>query len=227
LPAIRVFLAGASGAIGRRLVPALIASGHDVTGTTRSSERAGAIADAGATPVLVDAFDAPALARAVAEARPDAVVNQLTALPQAPSPRGIKAAYAANNRARGEGGRNLLAATVHKRRYPIVGKGGGVHSFVHVDDAVAATVAALTARAGIYNVVDDDPAATSEWLPGFAAALGARPPLRVPHPVVAIAGGGALADWQESLEAADNERAKSVMGWTPVHATWRTGFRDP
>ena len=91
-------------------MPALIAAGHEVTGTTRSSERAGAIADAGATPVLVDAFDARALARAVAEARPDAVVNQLTDLPQAPSARGIKAAYAANNRARGEGGRNLLAA---------------------------------------------------------------------------------------------------------------------
>jgi 2-alkyl-3-oxoalkanoate reductase len=291
-------------------VPALLAAGHEVTGTTRSSERAGAIADAGATPVLVDAFDAPALARAVDEARPDAVVHQLTDLPRAPSPRGIKAAYAANNRARGEGGRNLLAAAraagveryvaqsvaffcrptgrpglrdeqtplwtdapgmigeavevvaqteraaleadgvvlrygffsgpgtwyspdsaiaglVRKRRYPIVGKGSGVHSFVHVDDAAAATVAALTAPPGIYNVVDDDPAPTSEWLPAFAATLGAKPPLRVPRPVVALAGGGALADWQESLEAADNERAKSVMGWTPVHATWRTGFRDP
>ena len=92
-------------------MPALLAAGHEVTGTTRSSERAGAIADAGATPVLVDAFDAPALARAVAAARPDAVVNQLTDLPHAPSARGMKAAYAANNRARGEGGRNLLAAT--------------------------------------------------------------------------------------------------------------------
>ena len=207
-------------------MPALLAAGHEVTGTTRSSERAGALADAGATPVLVDAFDAPALARAVAAARPDAVVNQLTDLPQTPSARGMKAAYAANDRARGEGGRNLLAATraagveryvaqsvaffgrptgepglrdedtplwtdapgmigqaaqvveqterdalaaggvvlrygffsgpgtwyahdsavaalVRKRRYPIVGEGAGVHSFVHVDDAAAATVAAL------------------------------------------------------------------------------------
>ena len=87
---IHVFVAGATGAIGRRLVPALLAAGHQVTGATRSSARAGALADAGATPVIVDALDGPALSRAVAEARPDAVVNQLTDLPQAPSPRGIR-----------------------------------------------------------------------------------------------------------------------------------------
>ena len=291
-------------------MPALVAAGHEVTGTTRSSERAGAIADAGATPVLVDVLDAPALARAVAQAQPDAVVNQLTDLPRSPSPRGLKAAYAANDRVRGEGGRNLLAAVraagveryvvqsvafftrptgqpgrrdedtplwtdapgmigasarvvaaterdalaagavvlrygffagpgtwyspdsgiadlVRRRLYPIVGSGAGVHSFIHVDDAAAATVAALSAPSGIYNVVDDDPAPTFEWLPAFAAALGAKPPLRVPRPVVAIVGGGAVADWQEGLEAADNSRAKAVMGWTPVHPTWRTGFRDP
>ena len=291
-------------------MPALLAAGHEVTGTTRSSERAGAIADAGATPVLVDAFDAPALARAVAAARPDAVVNQLTDLPHAPSARGMKAAYAANNRARGEGGRNLLAATraagveryvaqsvaffcrptgapglrdedtplwtdapgmigeaaqvveqterdalaaggvvlrygffsgpgtwythdsaiaalVRKRRFPIVGEGAGVYSFVHVDDAAAATVAALDASAGIYNVTDDHPAPTSTWLRAFASALGAKPPRRIPRPVLAVAGAGALAEWQESLEGADNARAKAVLDWTPVQSTWRTGFRDP
>jgi nucleoside-diphosphate-sugar epimerase len=291
-------------------VPALLAAGHDVCGTTRSSERADALADAGATPVLCDVFDAPALERAVAEARPDAVVNQLTDLPQSPSPLGIKAAYAANNRTRREGGRNLLragqaagvtryvaqsvaffcrptgrpglrdeatplwtdapgiigpaarvvAATeaealeaggvvlrygfftgpgtwyrpdssiarlVRKRRFPIVGAGDGVYSFVHVDDAAAATVAALDAPSGIYNVVDDDPAPTREWLPAFASALHARRPRRVPRLLFRLAGGGALAAWQESLEGASNERAKSVLGWTPVHPTWRTGFRDP
>ena len=291
-------------------MPALLAAGHEVTGTTRSSERAGALADAGATPVLVDAFDAPALARAVAAARPDAVVNQLTDLPHAPSARGMKAAYAANNRARGEGGRNLLAAAraagvrryvaqsvaffcrptgapglrdedtplwidapgmigeatrvveqterdtlaaggvvlrygffsgpgtwyahdssiaalVRKRRFPIVGEGAGVYSFVHVDDAAAANVAALDAPAGIYNIVDGHPAPTATWLPAFASALGAGPPHRIPRPVLTLAGAGALAAWQESLEGADNARAKAVLDWTPVHATWRTGFRDP
>jgi len=290
-------------------VPALLAAGHTVTGTTRSSERAGALASAGADPVLVDVFDAAALARAVEDAKPDAVVNQLTALPQAPSPRGMKAAYAANNRARGEGGRNLLAATraagvtryvtqsvafflrptgepglhdedaplwtdapgmigeavrvveqterealaaggvvlrygffggpgtwyapdgaigrlVRKRRYPLVGEGEGVYSFVHVDDAAAATVAALEAPSGVYHVVDDHPAPTREWLPAFAAALDAPPPRHVPAlPVKVVA--NALYAWQEGLEGASNARAKSALGWTPVHATWRTAFRDP
>ena len=281
-----------------------------MTGTTRSSERAGRIVAAGGTPVLVDVFEAPALARAVAAARPDAVINQLTDLPQAPSPRGMKASYAANNHARGEGGHNLLAAAqaagvtryvtqsvaffcrptgqpglrdeatplwtaapgligeaatvaeqaerealdaggvvlrygffggpgtwydpegsigtlVRKRRYPLLGAGAGVYSFIHVDDAAAATVAALDAPSGLYNVVDDHPAPTSEWLPGFAAALGAPPPRKLPALPLKAVGGGALVTWQESLEGADNARAKAVMGWTPVQATWRTGFRDP
>lgn len=281
-----------------------------MTGTTRSSERAGRIVAAGGTPVLIDVFEAPALARAVAAARPDAVINQLTDLPQAPSPRGMKASYAANNRARGEGGHNLLAAAqaagvtryvtqsvaffcrptgqpglrdeatplwtdapgligeaatvaeqaerealdaggvvlrygffggpgtwydpegsigtlVRKRRYPLLGNGAGVYSFIHVDDAAAATVAALDAPSGIYNVVDDDPSPTSTWLPAFAAALGAPPPRKLPALPVQALGGGALVAWQESLEGADNTRAKATLGWTPVHSTWRTGFRDP
>jgi 2-alkyl-3-oxoalkanoate reductase len=280
-----------------------------VTGTTRSSERAGALADAGATPVIVDVFGRSALMRAVGEAQPDAVVNQLTDLPQAPSPRGMKAAYAANNRARGEGGRNLLEAAkaanvpryvtqsvafflrptgepglrdedaplwtdapgmigeavrvveqteqealaaggvvlrygffggpgtwydaegaigqlVRKRRYPLVGDGSGVHSFIHVDDAAAATVAALDAPSGAYHVVDDHPAPTREWLPAFAEALGARPPRHVPAlPVKVVA--HALYAWQAGLEGVSNARAKSALGWTPVHGTWRTAFRDP
>jgi nucleoside-diphosphate-sugar epimerase len=122
---------------------------------------------------------------------------------------------------------SAIAALVRKRRYPIIGEGAGVHSFVHVDDAAAATVAALDAPSGIYNVADDHPAPTSTWLPAFASALGAKPPHRVPRPVLTLAGAGALAEWQESLEGADNARAKAVFDWTPVHATWRTGFRDP
>ena len=290
-------------------MPALLAAGHEVTGTTRSSERAGALADAGATPVIVDVFGQPALTRAVAEAQPDAVVNQLSSLPQIPSPLRMKAAYAAHNRARGEGGHNLLEATraagvsryvtqsvaffnrptgrpglrdedtplwtdapgligeaaqvaeqaerealaaggvvlrygffggpgtwyhedgavgelVRKRRYPLVGEGAGVHSFIHVDDAAAATVAALEAPSGVYNVVDDHPAPTHEWLPAFAAALGAPPPRHVPAlPVKVLA--RALFAWQEGLEGVSNARAKAALEWTPVHGSWRTAFRDP
>jgi nucleoside-diphosphate-sugar epimerase len=291
-------------------VPALLAAGHTVTGTTRLSERAGALADAGATPVIVDVLGRAALTRAVAEAQPDVVVNQLTDLPEAPSPRGMKAAYAANNRARGEGGRNLLEATreagvdryvtqsvaffcrptgepglrdeetplwtdapgmigkavrvveqterealevggvvlrygffggpgtwyeargavgraVRARRFPLVGDGAGVYSFVHVDDAAAATVAALEAPSGVYNVVDDDPAPAREWLPAFAAALGAPPPRRVPAWPLKLLGGRALIVWQERLEGMSNARAKAALDWKPVHASWRNAFRDP
>ncbi len=247
-------------------MPALLAAGHEVTGTTRSSERAGALADAGATPVIVDVFGQLALTRAVAEAQPDVVVNQLSALPQVPSPLGMKAAYAAHNRARGEGGHNLLEATraagvaryvtqsvsffcrptgepglrdedtplwtdapgligeaaqvaeqaerealaaggvvlrygffggpgtwyyedgavgelVRKRRYPLVGEGAGVHSFIHVDDAAAATVAALEAPSGVYNVVDDHPA------PDARVAAGVR--RRARRPAAAARAGAA------------------------------------
>ena len=122
---------------------------------------------------------------------------------------------------------SAIAALVRKRRFPIVGKGAGVYSFVHVDDAAAATVAALAAPAGTYNVADGHPAPTSAWLPAFASALGAGPPRRVPRPVVALAGAGALAEWQESLEGADNARRRRLFDWTPVQPTWRTGFRDP
>ena len=291
-------------------MPALLAAGHTVTGTTRSSERAGTLADAGATPVIVDVFGKLALARAVAEAQPDVVVNQLTDLPQAPSPRGMKAAYEANDRIRGEGGRNLLEAAqaakvpryltasvaffgrptgapglrdedtplwtdapgligesaqvaeraetealqaggvvlrygffggpgtwydehgavgalVRKRRYPLLGEGAGVHSFIHVDDAAAATVAALHAPSGIYNVVDDHPAPTREWLPGFAAALGAPPPRHMPAGPVKLLGGRPLVTWQEGMEGQSNARAKQTLDWTPVHGSWRTAFRDP
>jgi nucleoside-diphosphate-sugar epimerase len=291
-------------------VPALLAAGHTVTGTTRSSERAGALADAGATPVIVDVFGKLALTRAVAEAQPDAVVNQLTDLPQVPGARGMKAAYAANNRARGEGGRNLLDATkassvpryitqsvaffcrptgepglrdedtplwtdapgmigdavkvverterealdaggvvlrygffggpgtwydadgaigerVRKRRYPLVGDGAGVHSFIHVDDAAAATVAALDAPSGVYNVVDDHPAPTREWLPAFAAALGAPPPRHLPATPVKLLGARALVTWQEGMEGQSNARAKAALDWAPLHASWRAAFRDP
>jgi nucleoside-diphosphate-sugar epimerase len=116
---------------------------------------------------------------------------------------------------------------VRRRRFPLVGRGGGVYSFVHVDDAAAATVAALDAPSGIYNVVDGDPAPTSAWLPAFAAALVAPPPRKLPQLPVRLLGGRALVAWQESLEAADNERARAALGWTAVRATWRTGFRDP
>jgi nucleoside-diphosphate-sugar epimerase len=307
---MRVFLAGASGVIGRPLVRALVAAGHNVTGTTRHEERAVEIREAGATPVICDALDADALRQEVVTAAPEVVIHELTALPEKLDPRepGI---YEANNRIRREGTANLVAAAqaagasrlvaqsiafvyapvgdwvkdeeaptmpatgggfggavgaamdlerqvlgavgieglvlrygffygpgssygadgfqaaeVRRRRYPIVGRGTGTFSFVHVDDAAAATVAAAERGAsGVYNVVDDEPARLREWLPVYAESLGAPRPWRVPAFIVRLAAGKELLGMATALRGAANAKAKRELGWQPVHGSWREGFR--
>jgi 2-alkyl-3-oxoalkanoate reductase len=302
---MRVFVAGASGAIGRPLVAQLVAAGHQVTGMTRSRERAAAIERAGATAAVCDALDAPALLAVVATADPDVVVHQLTALPQRFDPR-KKRIYEATNRVRTEGTRNLLEAAggrrvvcqsiafayrgrepnvfeedaplftdapppfgtatraiaemermvleadglvlrygwfygpgtwwgeggstardVARRRYPVVGDGSGLYSFVHVEDAAAATVAAVERGApGVYNVVDDEPAPMREGLPVYASAIGARPPRRAPLWLVRLLAGSAAAAMATALPGASNARAKRELGWEPRWPSWRTGFRE-
>ncbi len=306
---MRVFLAGATGVIGRRLVPLLLADGHQVTGMTRSTEKVELLRDAGAEPVVADAFDAPAVRAAVAAAQPDAVIHQLTALPQRIDPRKIERDFATNDRLRGEGTRILVEAanaagvtciiaqsvaffyepgppgTVHReadpllrdapkparrsaralqeledavlgadgvvlrygyfygpgsaistsgsvgqdvsrRRLPIVGRGQGVWSLIHVDDAARATVAALThGQPGVYNVVDDDPAPVSRWLPALAEALGARRPRRVPALLALPLAGSYGVATMTTAQGASNELAKRELGWKPEYASWRDGFR--
>lgn len=130
---------------------------------------------------------------------------------------GPATAYAASDGA--------LAARVRKRGFPVVGDGGGVFSFVHVDDAAAATVAAVERGApGVYNVVDDEPAALRDWLPVYAEALGARPPRRVPALVARIAVGGWMTQSATGTRGASNAKAKRELGWLPRHASWRQGF---
>jgi nucleoside-diphosphate-sugar epimerase len=308
---MRVFVAGASGAIGRPLLRQLVAAGHEVTGTTRREERAEEIRATGATAVVCDVFDAAALEAAVKEAAPEVVVNQLTSLPHRYEPR--KASfYEATNRVRGEGGHNLVEAAraagvrrfltqsisflyapegdwvkdeearpfddapghfgpaarimleherevarsadfdglvlrygqfygpgtyfapdghlyreVRRRRFPIVGPGTGTFSFLHVEDAAAATVAALRSGGpGIYNVVDDEPAPMREWLPVYARALGARPPRRVPVWLAKLVAGSAVAETAVGLRGASNAKAKREIGWQPRYASWRQGFRE-
>jgi nucleoside-diphosphate-sugar epimerase len=308
---MRVFVAGASGAIGRPLLPLLVAAGHEVTGTTRSEQRAEAIRAAGARPVVVDALDSEALRAAVVESRPEAVVHQLTALPERFDPRD-KAIYDATNRLRGpvtavlldaaraagarrflaqsiafayepgsrpevmdedaplateapppfrDGVRTLLemersvieaegleglvlrygwfygpgtyyaedgstAADVRKRRFPVVGRGEGLFSFVHVDDAASATVAAVERGApGVYNVVDDEPAPMREWLPAYAEAIGARKPLRVPGWLARLVA-GRMATMMTALPGASNAKAKRELGWEPRWRSCREGFRE-
>ncbi len=306
---MRVFVAGATGVIGRRLVPLLIADGHHVTGMIRSAERTEAVRAIGAEPAIADALDAEAVRSAVSDARPDAVIHELTSLPSRIDPRKLERDFALNDRLRSEGTRHLVAAaqaagagrivaqsiafayapgprgTVHserdplylrapkpfrrsvealreldgavlgagglvlrygyfygpgsaistdgsivqdlaRRRLPIVGRGGGVWSFIHVDDAAHATVAALTSGgSGAYNVVDDDPARASDWIPALAAAIGAPRPFRVPAFIARLAAGSYGASTMTEAQGASNELAKRELGWSPRHASWREGFR--
>ena len=307
---MRIFVAGATGAIGRALVPQAVARGHDVTAPARSPEKAEALAAAGADPTFVrDALDADAVSRAVVEAAPDVVVHQLTALPPAlRSFRSFDETFALTNRLRTEGTDILVAAAkeagartfvaqsfagwpydrkggpvkteedrldaappkalaatldairhleratlgaggivlryggfygpgtgiapgapqvelVRRRRFPLVGDGAGVWSFVHVEDAAAATLLALErGRSGIYNVVDDDPAPVAEWLPALAAAAGAKPPRRVPAWLGRLAAGEAAVVMLNETRGASNAKAKRELGWEPRYASWRDGF---
>ncbi len=307
---MRVLLAGATGAIGRRLVPRLVEVGHQVTAMTRSKEKLGELYELGAEPILCDVFDAGRLGSVVAKAKPDAVINQLTDLPQSLNPRKLGEYYAANNRVRREGTSNLLSAAlgagvrrflvqgaaywyaptggavkteeaplyldapapigsavetikevedavlsadgidgvvlrygmfygprtwyakdgdvgrkVRKRRYPMIGHGEGMYSFIHVDDAASATVAALErARPGVYNVVDDDPATAAEWMPLYAEALGAKRPPRVPAFPARVIAGDALVTWMLGLRGASNDKIKEELGWRPQYESWRRGF---
>jgi nucleoside-diphosphate-sugar epimerase len=308
---VRVFVAGATGAIGRPLLPKLVAAGHEVTGMTRSEERAARVREAGAGAAVVDVFDRDALHTAMREAAPEVVVHELTSLPDRLDFRKT-GVYEPTNRVRTQGTHNLLEAAhaagarrfvcqsiafayrpdgarvktedealmedapgefgggvrslremermvldddrldalvlrygffygpgtyyaddgtttadVRRRRMPIVGRGSGVFSFVHVDDAAAATVAAVErGEAGAYNVTDDEPAPMSEWLPVFARAAGAKRPFRVPAWLAGSVGGKEVPVFALELRGASNEKAKRELGWRPAHPSWRTGFAE-
>ncbi len=308
---MRVFLAGATGAIGRRLLPLLVADGHEVTGMTRSPEKADALRAAGAEPVVVDALDSEALRVAVLAARPEAVIHQLTALPQRIDPRKMERDFVVNDALRSRGTRALVAAAkeagvkrfvaqsiafayypgppgtlhvesevlyldvpksfkrsaqalhdlettvrgaqgtvlrygffygpgsaistdgsmvedLHKRRMPVVGRGEGVWSFIHIDDAARATLAALALEneeGRVYNVVDDDPAPVREWLPALASAVGAPRPWRVPTPIARLGAGSYGVMAMTKGQGASNALIKEELGWKPAHPSWREGFR--
>jgi nucleoside-diphosphate-sugar epimerase len=306
-----VFVAGATGALGRPLVPKLVAAGHEVTGMTRSESKTEDVRRAGARAVVADVFDVDALGAAMEEARPEVIVHELTALPDRIDFRKADT-YAATNRVRTEGTRNLIEAAraagarrlvcqsiafayrmdgeglkteddpllseaagafgsgvsalremeamvlgsdgldglvlrygffygpgtyyaangtstddVRRRRLPIVGKGSGVFSFIHVDDAADATVAAVErGAAGVYNVTDDEPAPMTEWVPVFAQAAGAKPPRRVPVWLARFVAGKDVSNFAVELRGASNEKAKRELGWRPAHPSWRTGFAE-
>jgi nucleoside-diphosphate-sugar epimerase len=299
---MRVFVTGASGAIGSRLVPQLVARGHDVVGSTRSG-KSEQLAGLGAEPIVLDLLDPDAVRKAVTTVRPDAIIHQATALSGLSDLKNPDKAFAETNRLRTEGTDALLAAgrevavsrflaqsytswpyardggpvkteedpldptpvptmretldaiqhleqaavaaggialryggfygspddaqleAVRKRRFPIVGDGGGIWSFVHLDDAATATVLALEDGApGIYNVVDDEPAPAREWLPALADAIGAKPPRHVPAWLARILAGEAGVALMTEIRGASNAKAKRELGWTLRYPSWRQGF---
>jgi nucleoside-diphosphate-sugar epimerase len=119
----------------------------------------------------------------------------------------------------------VITEMVHNRRFPIVGDGAGVWSFIHVDDAATATIAALDRGApGIYNIADDDPAPVAEWLPAFASAVGAKRPYRVPVWLGRLAAGEVGVSMMTRIRGAANGKAKRELGWTPAYPSWRDGF---
>ncbi len=300
---MRVFVAGASGAIGVRLVPQLIDRGHEVIGTFRSPGNAERVRALGAEPIALDLLDPRAVRTAVLEAEPDAIVHQATALADLRDFRHFDRSFAQTNRLRTEGTDALLTAAreagvrrfvaqgyasalyervggpvkteddpldptpvpamretvsamryldetvsgaggivlryggfygapddgllepVRKRLFPIVGDGGGVSSFIHLDDAAAATVLALEhGGAGAYNIVDDEPAPAREWLPVLAGVLGARPPRHVPRWLARLVAGEAVVMMATESRGASNAKAKRELGWELRHPSWRQGF---
>ena len=300
---MRVFVAGASGAIGTRLVPQLIDRGHEVIGSSRSPGNAAGVRALGAEPIVLDLLDRLAVREAVLEAKPDAIVHQATALTGIRFSRNLDRTFEQTNRLRRNGTDALLAAAreagvrrfvaqshanfryardggpvkseddpldskpvagmvevraalnylddavvaaggialrygffygasndgliepVRKRQFPIVGSGEGVSSFIHLDDAAAATVLALEHEGpAIYNIVDDEPAPVREWLPVLAEALGAKPPRHFPVWLARLFAGEPGVLLGTEARGASNAKAKRELGWALRYPSWRQGF---
>jgi len=300
---MRVFVAGASGAIGKRLVPQLVERGYEVVGAFRNPEHAERVKSMGAEPVVLDLLDAPAVRRAVLESKPEGIIHQATALSGKFDFRHIDRTFAQTNRLRTQGTDNLLVAArearvrrfvaqsyasyryartggfvkteedpldpsppaamseiysamnylddavtkaggvalryggfygdpvdalveaVHKRMFPIVGNGGAYASFIHLEDAAAASILALEREAvGIFNIVDDEPAPAREWLPYLAKTVGAKPPRHFPAWLARMFGGELAVAMGTELRAASNAKAKRELGLSLRYPSWRQGF---
>ena len=303
---MRVFVAGATGVVGRQLVPQLIAAGHHVTATTRSADKAAGLQAAGADAAVVDGLDAMAVGEAVARAEPEVVIHQMTALATGFSLRRFDRTFAVTNELRTRGIDNLLGAAqaagvrrliaqsytgfpnirtggpikteddpfdpdppkvqrstleairylehavvtaplegivlrygslygpgasdlmvdlLRRRQVPVIGDGAGIWSFLHVTDAASAAVAALNqGDPGVYNVADDEPAPVREWLPVLVAAVGAKPPLRLPVWLGRLAAGGAAVSMMTRIRGSSNAKAKRELRWELAWPTWRDGF---
>jgi nucleoside-diphosphate-sugar epimerase len=309
---MKIFVAGATGAVGRALVPVLVKRHHWVVGTTSSTNRVTAISAMGAEPVLMDGLDAAAVLQAVRAAKPDVIVHQMTALAGVKNLKHFDEAFAKTNRLRKEGTAHLVAAArevgtsriivqsyagwtytpdgdrlkteedpldpapprtmretldairalersvlsasdlqgivlrygsfygpgtpiypggeiaelVRTRRLPVVGSGAGVWPFIHMEDVALATALAIERGvSGIYNIVDDEPAPTSAWIPELARILRAKPPRHVPEWIARLMVGEALVHLMTRVRGSSNEKAKRELGWQLRYPSWRKGFR--
>jgi nucleoside-diphosphate-sugar epimerase len=307
---MRVFVAGGTGVIGRRLVPQLVARGHQVTATTTGPGKLGLLEQLGAEAVEMDGLDAASVGEAVVAARPDAVVHQMTGISPAhagkPDMKHFDRWFAPTIRLRTEGTDHLLAAAeatgvsqfvaqsyanwngirqggrvkteedpldlyagtaahggmeairhvedvvrraggavlryggfygpgatddyvelVRKRQFPLVGGGTGYGSWVHLDDAASATVLAVEQQArGVFNIVDDEPAPVSEWLPYLAACAGAKPPMRVPKWLGRLLAGEVAVTMMTEGRGFSNAKARRELGWELRYPSWRQGFKE-
>ena len=310
---MKVFVAGASGAIGMRLVPQLIAAGHEVTAMTRSEQKTGRLRAFGATAVAADALDRSQVMQAVMRAEPEVMIHQLTGLAGVKSLTNFDREFVLTNRLRTEGTNHLLegaraagtrrfiaqshgnwsyqrtatgleteedpldsdppanqvksleairylehgvreadgiegialryanfygpgtgfalggdiVSQVRKRKLPIIGDGGGVWSFGHVDDAAAATIAATEhGSPGVYNVVDDEPAPVSAWLRALAEAVGATPPRHIPVWLGRLAAGEVRVSMMTQIRGTSNAKAKRELVWSPRYRSYREGFQN-
>ena len=311
---MKVLVAGATGAMGKQLLPRLAADGHEVVGITRSEAKLDLLRELGATGVVADVLDPDQVARLVAETEPAVIIHQLTALNRPFDVRHFDRTFEETNRLRTEATDHLLAAgsaagvkrfiaqsyagwpfartggpvkseddpldpsipdgmrqsfdairyleravtgatwtegivlryggfygpgtslsaeggeqvkQIRERKFPVVGDGGGIWSFVHIEDAADATAAGVTrGRPGIYNIVDDDPAPVAEWLPAAASAVGAKPPRHVPRWLGRLVAGEVGVVIMTDVRGASNEKAKRELGWAPRHPSWREGFAE-
>jgi nucleoside-diphosphate-sugar epimerase len=307
---MRVFVAGGAGAIGRPLVAQLVARGHEVTATTTSPAKLDLLAQLGAEGVVMDGLDAASVGEAVAKARPDAIVHEMTGLSMAhagkPDMKHFDRWFATTNRLRIEGTDHLLAAAeatgvshvvaqsyagwngirkggwvkteedpldpetgtgfsegaeairyvedavvkaggavlrhgtlygpgildfqvelLRKRQFPLVGGGTGYSSWVHVDDVASAAVLAVEKQArGVFNIVDDEPAPASEWLPHLAASAGAKRPRGIPKWMARLLAGDVLVTMMTAGRGFSNAKAKRELGWKLRYPSWRQGFKE-
>jgi nucleoside-diphosphate-sugar epimerase len=303
---MRVFVAGGAGAVGRQLVSQLVARGHAVTATTTGPGKLAVLQRMGAEAVVMDGLDAASVGVAVAAARPDAIVHEMTAITGKPNIKHMDRWFATTNRLRTEGTDHLLAAAeaagvsnvvaqsyaswngirtggrvkteddpldpltgtaaqpvmeavqhledvvvkaggaalrygalygpgvihdqvelLRKRQFPLVGGGTGYSSLVHLDDAASATVLAVEQQAkGVFNVVDDEPAPASVWLPYLAECAGVKPPMRVPKWLARMLAGNVAVTMMTEGRGFSNAKAKRELGWELRYPSWRQGFKD-